>query len=130
MQCTNKKYFIFDIAMNNLRTGKEGEELAVKYLQQQGYTILERNWRWHHVEIDVIAYKEKVLHIIEVKTRKSLDFGQPEEAVNKGKIAQLKKGAEEYQYRHPEWQEICFDVLAITLRKGTATYWMNTDVYF
>ncbi len=116
--------------MNNLLTGKNGEDLAVTYLQQLNFVVIERNWRHRHTEIDIIAAKDNVLHIIEVKTRKSLKFGKPEESVSVKKMAQLKKGAEEYQFLHNEWKEIRFDVLAITILKNKIEYWLNEDVYF
>ena len=116
--------------MNNLSTGKNGEDLAVKYLMGKGFNIHERNWRWRHVEIDIIASKNNVLHIVEVKTRTGYTFGYPEESVTKDKMKQLKKGAEEYQYLHSQWKHICFDVLAITIKKDKTEYWMNEDVYF
>ena len=54
----------------HLEVGKEGEELAANWLQQNGYEILHRNWRHSHYEIDIIASKENILHIIEVKLRR------------------------------------------------------------
>ncbi|MET0945038.1 MAG: YraN family protein, partial [Flavobacterium sp.] len=55
--------------------GKEGEKLAAKYLQENGYEILDRNWTFQKAEIDIIAQKDNYLAIVEVKTRSSLDFG-------------------------------------------------------
>lgn len=117
--------------MDNKATGKQGEDLAVNYLTQNGFTILHRNWRHRYVEIDIIAYKGKVVHFIEVKTRTGTAFGRPEEAVSKKKMEQMKLGAEEYQYRHPEWKYVRFDVLAINIfNNGNVEYWLNEDVYF
>lgn len=61
--------------------GKKGEELAVAYLLEDGYTILERNWTYRKAEIDIIAQKEGILAVIEVKTRSSIDFGLPQDFV-------------------------------------------------
>ena len=117
--------------MDNKATGKQGEDLAVNYLSKNGFTILHRNWRHRYVEIDIIAYKEKILHFIEVKTRTGTAFGLPEEAVSKKKMEQMKLGAEEYQYQHPEWKYIQFDVLAINIvNNQSVEYWFNEDVYF
>ena len=55
--------------------GKLGEEMAVEFLKKDGYKIVETNWTFQKAEIDIIAQKENVLAIIEVKTRSSLDFG-------------------------------------------------------
>ena len=59
--------------------GKFGEQEAVNYLIQHGYTILERNWFFQKAEVDVIAKKEGVLAVVEVKTRSSLYFGNPQD---------------------------------------------------
>ncbi len=116
--------------MSNRITGNSGEGLAVDFLQQKGFVILERNWRHKFVEIDIIASQNGVLHFIEVKTRTSTTFGYPEESVSKKKMEQMKKGAEEYQYRNPQWKLVCFDVLAINMYNDKIDYWFNEDVYF
>ena len=66
--------------------GKKGEELAVKYLQEDGYEILDRNWTFQKAEIDIIAQKDNYLAIVEVKTRSSLDFGDPQDFVKPKKF--------------------------------------------
>ncbi len=117
--------------LNNRETGDLGEELAVTFLVQKGFTILERNWRFRHWEADIIASQKKLLHFIEVKTRRSLRYGHPEESITREKMNHLKNIAEEYQYRHPEWKYIQFDVLAITLVNNTCKeIFMIEDVYF
>ncbi|MDE1192119.1 MAG: YraN family protein [Arachidicoccus sp.] len=117
--------------MHNKTIGKDGEALAVNYFIQNGFTILHCNWRHGYIEIDIIAYKEKMLHFIEVKTRTGTAFGRPEEAVSKKKMDMLKRGAEEYQYKNPQWKYIQFDVLAVQILKdGSTEYWLNEDVYF
>ena len=85
---------------NNLGNGKKGEDIAADYLTKNGYTLLERNWRKHHWEVDIIASKDQFLHFIEVKTRYSLRFGFPEESISKDKMKNLKNAAENYQYQH------------------------------
>lgn len=67
--------------MYNQKLGQQGEELAVQYLQEKGYTILHTNWRFKFIEIDIIASRNNTLHFIEVKTRRSTRYGQPEESV-------------------------------------------------
>ncbi len=71
------------------KLGQEGEQMASTYLEQQGYIILHRNWRYSHYEIDIIALKKEVLHFIEVKIRSSAKFGLPEESVTKKKFQNL-----------------------------------------
>ena len=116
--------------INQLK-GNQGEELAANYLFKKGYTILERNWRFRHWEVDIIASKDRFLHFIEVKTRHSLRFGRPEESITRDKMSNLRNAAEEYQYLHPEWKFIQFDVLAITIiNEEVKEVLMIEDVYF
>jgi len=81
---------------DHTKTGKEGEGAASAYLQAKEYAILHTNWRWHHYEIDIVAAKEDEIIIVEVKTRSSSYLGEPEEAVNKGKIKRLVTAANAY----------------------------------
>ncbi|MBM3433113.1 MAG: YraN family protein [Bacteroidetes bacterium] len=62
--------------------GNWGESLAADWLEANGFEILHRNWRMGKLEIDLIARKEKYLHIIEVKTRHGHEYGWPEESVS------------------------------------------------
>ena len=68
--------------MNNLELGKMGEDLAVELLIEKGYEILERNWRFRHNEVDIIARKDGLLVIAEVKTRSGDTYGEPYTAVD------------------------------------------------
>ena len=93
--------------------GKLGEDLAVDYLVNKGYRILERNWRSGHKEIDIIALIDKVLAIVEVKTRKSSDYGEPDIAVGVMKQRMLAWTADAYvRYKNLE-VDIRFDILSI-----------------
>lgn len=118
--------------MNHNRiTGNKGEEIAAGYLVKNGYTLLARNWRYRHWEVDIIASKGRFLHFIEVKTRYSLRYGRPEESITRDKMNNLKNAAEEYQYQHPEWKYIQFDVMAITLvNDEVKEIFVIEDVYF
>ncbi len=116
---------------HNRMTGNKGEEIAAGYLVKNGYTLLARNWRYRHWEVDIIASKDRFLHFIEVKTRYSLRYGRPEESITRDKMNNLKNAAEEYQYQHPEWKYIQFDVMAITLVNDEAKeIFVIEDVYF
>lgn len=101
---------------NKRDIGKDGEEIAAKYLLENGFEILERNYQYGHGEIDIVAKDEGVLVFVEVKTRKNLEFGEPEYAINKKKIQQIKKMAELYLF-DKEIEEIdCrFDVVAVLM---------------
>jgi len=111
-------------------TGKAGEELAKDYLLLNSYTILHRNWRHKHWEIDFIATKNQVLHFVEVKTRTSENFGYPEEKMDRKKIRCMINASEEYLYTNPGWNRIQFDVLSITMvNKEEPEYFLIEDVY-
>lgn len=113
------------------QTGNEGENMAAEWLLQKGYTIIARNWRFKHCEVDIIASKEKKLHFFEIKTRTSALFGHPEESVGKKKMQSLLRAVEEYQYQHPQWKFLQIDVLSITMIKGKPVeYFLIEDVYF
>ncbi len=98
-------------------TGSGGEEMAVKYFIDKQYTILHRNWRHSHWEIDIIATYKNTLHFIEVKTRRTTTFGYPEDDVSKRKIKFLMSSAEQYLYLNPYWKLIQYDILSITILK-------------
>ena len=98
--------------------GKQGEEIAVKYLTDKGYEILERNWRNRHKEIDIIAKDGKDLVIVEVKTRKSNSYGEPDLAVNKQKQRLLVYAANAYIYRNNLDMDTRFDIISIYFREG------------
>ncbi|MBI34698.1 MAG: endonuclease [Flavobacteriales bacterium] len=68
------------MALHN-QLGKEGEKIAVKYLKNRGYLIHHTNWRMSNLEVDIIAEDKEELVFVEVKTRSSSEYGEPEEAV-------------------------------------------------
>jgi putative endonuclease len=93
--------------------GKLGEDLSVEFLQKNGYAILETNWTFQKAEIDIIAQKENVLVIVEVKTRSSIDFGSPQDFVKPAKIQLLVKAVNEYVISNDLDLEIRFDIIAV-----------------
>ena len=68
--------------MNHIELGRYGEDLATHYLKSQGYDVLERNIRYRFGEVDIIAKKENILIVVEVKTRRTQTYGMPCEAVH------------------------------------------------
>ena len=96
-------------------TGKQGELEAVRYLQEKGYEIMTRNYRYQHAEIDLIAKKGKLLVFIEVKTRTNLSYGNPEEFVSYTKAKLVMKAAEHYIFANDWLHDIRFDIVAVTL---------------
>lgn len=96
--------------------GKQGEEIATNYLIEKGYEILERNWRNRHQEIDIIAKDGKELVIVEVKTRKSNNYGEPDFAVNKQKQRLLISAANAYIFRNKLDIDTRFDIISIVFK--------------
>lgn len=99
--------------------GKKGEQLAVDYLLQQAYDIVERNYRFDKAEVDIIAKKEEVLAIVEVKARSTSDFGNPQDFVKPKQIQRLVKAVDEYVTVNNLDVEVRFDIIAIT-KEGKA----------
>lgn len=93
--------------------GKFGEELAVEFLQKNGYAILETNWTFQKAEIDIIAQKNNTVAVVEVKTRSSIDFGLPQDFVKPKKIQLLVKAVNEYIVSNEIDSEVRFDIIAI-----------------
>lgn len=93
--------------------GKIGEDLAVDYLQKNGYEILETNWTFQKAEVDIIAKKDNILAIVEVKTRSSLDFGLPQDFVKPKKIQLLVKAVNEYVISKNLDIDVRFDIIAV-----------------
>jgi len=103
--------------MQNLQTGKLGEQMAAAYLQEAGYRILERNYRCPFGEIDMIAQDGDTLVFVEVKSRRSEKFGLPQLAVGSEKQRRISKISLYYLQNHRLGDSnVRFDVVAILLR--------------
>ena len=98
--------------------GKQGEELAVQYLIGKGYEILERNWRNIHKEIDIIAKDGECLVIVEVKTRQTDEYGDPDIAVTRKKQRMLITAANAYISKYNMDVETRFDIISIIFKDG------------
>ena len=97
--------------------GKAGEDLAERYLKQQGYAVVERNYRCPLGEIDLIAVSKQAVVFVEVKTRRVDTSGTPLESVNAAKQRRLKRAALHYLSRHRlHDRDVQFDVVGISLR--------------
>jgi putative endonuclease len=93
--------------------GEIGEQLAVDYLSRNGFVILERNFIYDKAELDIIAQKDQKIIIVEVKTRNSAFFGDPQDFVTKAKIKLMVKAANEYIVSNNIEMEARFDIIAI-----------------
>ncbi len=99
-------------------TGRRGEDLAHRYLQEQGLIVIGRNYRARSgmAELDIIAREGETLVIVEVKTRASEEFGTPDRAIDEEKRIRLFRGAREYARRAGvDWQEVRFDIVGVVL---------------
>ena|SRR5690606_5228645 len=99
---------------DHIELGIIGEEIAAQYLLRNGYKILRRNFFFDKAEIDIIAQKEEnTIVMVEVKTRNSAYFGDPQEFVTKNKIKLLVKAANEYIVSNELDVEVRFDIIAV-----------------
>jgi putative endonuclease len=110
--------------------GKQAEELAVNWLIEKGFEILHRNWHHGKLEIDIIARKETILHIIEVKARQSHRYGYPEESVSRKKFKKLQRAADAFLHRNPGNPWMQYDILSITIFCAEKVeYFLLEDVF-
>lgn len=98
---------------NHNDLGQKGEELAVDFLLKQGYEILSRNYIFQKAEVDIIAQKEDVLAIVEVKTRSTNVFGNPQDFLKPKQIQRIVKAVDHFVTSHQLDVEVRFDIIAI-----------------
>ncbi len=110
--------------------GREGEILAVAHLRENGYEIVERNWRFGKLEIDIIARKGNVLSIVEVKTRSGDYFGEPEDGVTKAKERFLATAADHYIISRNLDVEVRYDIISIVIHNGRHELKMIEDAFY
>ena len=101
--------------------GQTAEQLAAQYLQQQGFTIVARNYRHGRAEVDLVACKDKLLVFVEVKARSSSQFGHPETFVSEQQQERLLTAAEEYIITHQWDDNIRFDIIGVYFQHGRHT---------
>ncbi|GAB7255869.1 YraN family protein [Polaribacter sp. OB-PA-B3] len=99
--------------------GEKGEKIAIDFLLKKGYVILEKNYRYLKAEVDIIAKIENTLAVIEVKTRSTDYFGNPEEFVNPKKIKLLLSAIDYYVTENDLDVDVRFDIIAI-IEQNTA----------
>jgi len=113
----------------HINLGKEGEDLAVKFLLSKGYTIRHRNWRFKKNEVDIIAEKNNLLVVVEVKTRTNDYFENPKEAVTKKKQRFIIKAADAYIQQFNIDTETRFDIISVLIQNGKAEIEHIEDAY-
>lgn len=97
--------------------GKRGEVLAAQFLVDKGYEILDENWVHGKAEVDLIAYINKQIVFVEVKTRTSVLFGMPEDFVSNAKQKQMELAANEYIELMNHQGDIRFDIISVLFDK-------------
>ena len=102
----------------HLDLGRKGESLAKTFLESLGYEILDENWTHGKAEIDLVAYKDKVIIFAEVKTRTGNAFGEPEDFVDNRKQKLLAEAADEYIYLMDHQGEVRFDIISVLFDKN------------
>ena len=100
---------------DKIKTGTQGENLAAEFLVKNGFEVIAKNWRYKHAEIDLIVKREDWIVFVEVKTRSSSLFGEPEEFVDNQKIRKLFEAAEEYVFANHWHGHIRFDIVSVKM---------------
>ncbi|MCM1367286.1 MAG: YraN family protein [Roseburia sp.] len=106
--------------------GKEGEDLAVRYLETHGYRILDRNYTTDIGEVDIFATDDKTLISVEVKSRLSLEYGTPAEAVGYEKVRKISQITSQYIKRFGLFDvPVRFDIIEVYLRDKKVNHIIN-----
>lgn len=112
-----ENFYTYKMAEHN-ELGKAGEKDAVNLLRQKGYQILETNFTFDRAEVDIIAQKDQNLIVVEVKTRSTPDFGDPQDFVKPAQIKRLIKAVDHYINEKELDLEVRFDIVAIIKNKS------------
>ena len=110
-------------------TGRLGEDYAAVFFMNQGYDILERNYRFKKTEIDLILRKDKLLVAVEVKTRKGIKVGSPMDAISKIKQRHLIQGINHYILQYQEPIEVRMDALGVVIHGSKVEYTHIEDAF-
>ncbi len=100
------------------RFGDYGERLASRFLERKGYRIITRHVTSAYGEIDIVAQDGDELVFVEVKTRRSMAFGYPEESITDSKLERLQKAMDAYMAEYPHHQDYRLDCIFISLDTG------------
>jgi putative endonuclease len=100
----------------HLETGKRAEALAAKHLEEKGYEIVFRNYRYGRAEVDLIVKKDIFLVFVEVKSLTNTKFGNPEISVHKNKVRLVTKAADNFVFQTNWQQQIRFDIISIIFK--------------
>ncbi len=112
-----------------MKLGEKGEELAVRFLKKKGYKIIKQNYKTRIGEIDIIARDGNALVFIEVKTRESIEYGLPFEAINSAKKRKIANVALLYLKRLKEIPPCRFDVVSIYYKQDNPEFELIKDAF-
>jgi putative endonuclease len=115
---------------DHIELGKKGEAIATEHLVFLGFTILESNWRHKKMEVDIIALKDNVLIMVEVKTRGTRQFGDPESFVDKKKQLMLADAAEEYILQNKLDVPVRYDIISVIIDEFHTIVMHIEDAFF
>ena len=99
------------------KLGNAGEKLAINHLQKNGYKILSKNYRYKKFEVDIIAFKDDIVVAVEVKTRSTPEFGNPQDFLKPAQIKRLVEAVDFYMNDKNLEYEVRFDIIAIIKNK-------------
>lgn len=106
-------FFYFRTMAEHNELGKLGEQLAIEHLRSKGYRILETNYRFMKAEVDIIALREEILAVVEVKTRSTKSFGNPQEFLKPKQIHRIVNAIDHYVQSNELNVEVRFDIIGI-----------------
>lgn len=112
------------------KLGDLGEELAVEHLVKNGYDILERNYTYQKAEVDIIAQKGDTLVVIEVKTRSTADFGNPQDFLKPKQMKRLVMAVDAYINENDLDVQVRFDIIAIVIEGKTIDLEHLEDAFY
>lgn len=111
-------------------TGSYGENVAVAYLEDNGFVVIERNWHdGNRHEIDIVAIKDSEMHIVEVKTRSSDEWQEPQDAVDDKKRMHIVRAANAYLKLHDVMRVVHFDILTVVGNDGDCKVTLIEDAF-
>ena len=111
------------------KLGVWGEERAVGVLEELGYFIRDRNWRFHHYELDIVAFDKQTLVFVEVKTRSSLEYGEPLVADGPKKVRNLIQAANQYIIENELLNTWRFDIICVYGNEVKSSYEHIIDAF-
>ena len=111
--------------MDHIATGKLGEEIAKKYLEEKGYKIIEKDFKTKYAEIDLVGTKNKGMVFFEVRTKRGEAFGSPEETLNSKKLKKLCLGAKIFSVAKKWSGSMRIDAVCVVLKENNEILRIN-----